>query len=55
MIENLTRKDIKKIYLINETKEMKFSNIKNYFGERCFDQTNIIGEKFVKLTLKRCI
>ena len=55
VIENLIRKDIKKIYLINETEEMKFSNIKNYFGERCFDQTNIIGEKFVKLTLKRCI
>ena len=53
--ENLKKKNVKIIYLINETEEMKFSNIKNYFGERCFDQTNIIGEKFVKLTLKKCI
>ena len=53
--KNLNKHEIKNLYLINETEEIKFKNIQNYFGNQCFNQKNIIGEKFVKLTLKKCV
>ena len=55
MLENFRKNSIKTIYLINETEEIKFSNIENYFEDICFNQENIIEKKFIKLTVKNCI
>ena len=55
VLENFRKNSIKTIYLINETEEIKFSNIENYFEDICFNQENIIEKKFIKLTVKNCI
>jgi len=52
--ENLNKNSIQVIYLLGSDKEILFSNIKNYFNEKCFKSTIVIENKFSYHELKDC-
>lgn len=51
---NLEDKKISKIFLINENKEFGLNNLKDYFDNKCFIEEKLLGERFIKLTVKNC-